>query len=196
MRSVSSRFRLRSQHALTYSGRPSEVGEPSAARRLPNLLAITYSLRLPFTARAISSSLRPWPYRAPACPAEFQPIPRGVAGPSPRRVRDDRLLCWQARAAGARIRGLTRAMGFYGRAMDPSTITALLRGRAGIVQHLDAAGDPCGLQRPRSITETDSALEEAGFELLVPQINPARRCQRRTPWRRISVMFVFDAHLA
>jgi hypothetical protein len=61
---------------------------------------------------------------------------------------------------------------------------------------LDAAGDPCGLQRPRSITETDSALEEAGFELLVPQINPARRCQRRTPWRRISVMFVFDAHLA
>jgi len=35
----------------------SEVGEPSAARILPNLLAITYSWRWPFTARAISSSL-------------------------------------------------------------------------------------------------------------------------------------------
>src|SRR6516164_8523271 len=40
MTSVSSRFRLRSQHALTNSGRPSEVGEPSGARRLPNLLAM------------------------------------------------------------------------------------------------------------------------------------------------------------
>src|SRR5882672_5158689 len=50
MTSVSSRFRLRSQHALTYSGRPSDVGEPSAARRLPNLLAMTYSLRYPYRA--------------------------------------------------------------------------------------------------------------------------------------------------
>src|SRR5215470_9197897 len=32
MTSVSSRFRLRSQHTLTYSGRPSEVGEPSGAQ--------------------------------------------------------------------------------------------------------------------------------------------------------------------
>src|SRR5438552_12584192 len=34
MTSVSSRFRPRSQHALTYSGRPSEVSEPSGARKI------------------------------------------------------------------------------------------------------------------------------------------------------------------
>src|ERR1700737_1013375 len=45
MTSVSSRFKLRSQHTLTYSGRPSDVGEPSGARRLPNLLAMMYANR-------------------------------------------------------------------------------------------------------------------------------------------------------
>jgi hypothetical protein len=42
----------------------------------------------------------------------------------------------------------------------------------------------------------DSPQEEAGFELLVPSINPARPVLTPDAMAGISVMFVFDAHLA
>jgi hypothetical protein len=43
---------------------------------------------------------------------------------------------------------------------------------------------------PLCTRDMDSVLEEARFELLIPQINPARRCKRRTSMAGISLIFV------